>query len=451
MIEPEPGRWREVASPFPSLTSGHRRFRAQLGLATDRPIVLTGHQAQVWHPGILAKYLAADAAARMIGAVPAWLVVDQDDNDPGAVRYPVRTSDGRFRARSWGALGGAAGGTATGRIPAAPPSAVPTLPEGSSFAAGSVLPGLQRIHRALVGSAEMPSAAAQLAEAVSLLMRPLIQPAATVFATSLSRTDEFGALLGRMQGDPRSCVDSYNGAVSRHREARIRPLAVTGSGSRFELPLWRFESARRIPVFSDELRDLAPDRLAPRALLMTGLLRTGACDLFVHGTGGGGADAGAGYEAITDDWFRVWLGAPPPAPVAVVTATLRLPIAAETDPGTPDEVGRAVGLAHRARHDPRLLGDEDAAARKRALVARIAALKAAGEDARPVYRQMHAMLDTIRSAHQRDLARLDAQAAAGSARRIDAMILADRTWPFPLYPDAMLRDLKSRIDAAFGV
>ena len=36
-----------------------RAFREQLGLPTDRPIVMSGHQAQIWHPGILSKYLAA--------------------------------------------------------------------------------------------------------------------------------------------------------------------------------------------------------------------------------------------------------------------------------------------------------------------------------------------------------------------------------------------------------
>ena len=35
---------------------------------------------------------------------------------------------------------------------------------------------------------------------------------------------------------------------------------------------------------------------------MTGMARLAACDLFVHGTGGGI------YDTITEAWFREWLG-----------------------------------------------------------------------------------------------------------------------------------------------
>jgi hypothetical protein len=54
------------------------RFRRELGLPTGKPLIMTGHQAEFWHTGILAKYLAADAAAGALGADVAWLVVDQD-------------------------------------------------------------------------------------------------------------------------------------------------------------------------------------------------------------------------------------------------------------------------------------------------------------------------------------------------------------------------------------
>lgn len=436
-----------MLAPFTNLTDAQRRFREQLGLSVDRPIIMTGHQAQFWHPGILAKYLAVDAAARALRAAPAWLVVDQDDNEPGAVRYPILEPNGRLRARTWYSLGETPRNAVTGLLSPSPPT---TPPDDVNLAAGSVAPGLQRISEALGASTGEVTAARQVAAALSLLLRPLASAATTIFALSLARTDEFRAIVERMRHDPRACTLAYNDAAARHPHARIRPLG-TGLSANHELPLWKFEGTRRIPVYSDELPGLAVEGLAPRALLMTGLLRSGACDLFVHGTGGGGADAGAGYEAITDDWFRAWLGAPPPAPVAVVTATVRLPIKLPTDPGTPDEVSGAISAAHRARHDPALLGDAAAADRKREFVARIASMKNAGEDPGPVYRQMHALLEAVRDARAADLARLDAQAAAGAARLSDSMILADRTWPFPLYPDAMLQDLKSRIDAAFGL
>ncbi|MEC9372360.1 MAG: hypothetical protein VYC34_00885, partial [Planctomycetota bacterium] len=52
-IEPAPARW---TAPRPADDAESTRFREQLGLPTGRPIVLTGHQAEFWHPGVLAKF-----------------------------------------------------------------------------------------------------------------------------------------------------------------------------------------------------------------------------------------------------------------------------------------------------------------------------------------------------------------------------------------------------------
>src|SRR5690606_23987135 len=83
-----------------------RAFRRQLGLPADRPIVMTGHQPALWHCGVLAKFLAADAAARALGAAPATLLVDQDVGDPAAVRRPERGPDGRWTRREESLLDG---------------------------------------------------------------------------------------------------------------------------------------------------------------------------------------------------------------------------------------------------------------------------------------------------------------------------------------------------------
>ena len=76
-------------------------------IETRGPVFFRGHQAAFWHPGILAKLFAANAAARAVRRkVTRWIVVDQDDNDPWRVRYPVRKADGGDRgpnvAAGWG-------------------------------------------------------------------------------------------------------------------------------------------------------------------------------------------------------------------------------------------------------------------------------------------------------------------------------------------------------------
>src|SRR5690606_23370241 len=52
--------------------------------------IATGHQAWLWHPGILAKYLAAAAVARDRNLRAVNLVVDHDVYNPLKLDVPVR-------------------------------------------------------------------------------------------------------------------------------------------------------------------------------------------------------------------------------------------------------------------------------------------------------------------------------------------------------------------------
>ncbi len=106
-IDPDGRRWRDLINRPASgelagagIAQWRRRARAELGLPTDRPIAATGHQTLLWHPGILAKYLAVEAVAgdRSVIAV-ANLVVDQHTGDFGRFDVPVRGPDGGLAAR----------------------------------------------------------------------------------------------------------------------------------------------------------------------------------------------------------------------------------------------------------------------------------------------------------------------------------------------------------------
>jgi hypothetical protein len=447
VIEPSPAKWRELLAAQPALPPDQRHLRRQLGLPDDRPVILSGHQAEFWHPGILAKYLALSAAGSSLSAAIAWLVVDQDANDPSRIRYPTRREDGTLASGLWRA-DPAAGATrlTTGSRPAVHPAALPPDLPDVHRAGESVARGLAAIRESLLSHAAQPSMARQFAAAIGDLASSLCPRIPLIRALELSRTDAFAAVIERIRADASACARSYNAAAARHPRSRIRPL---DDGPDPEVPLWRLESGQRRPARASDLGG-GQGSLAPRALLMTGLLRLGACDLFIHGTGGGGVEADAGYEAVTDDWLGAWLGERPRAAVAIATATLRLPL----DPDAARDLGRierARSAAHRARHDPALLGDAPGAAAKRSLIAQIDQAKLAGADARPRYREMHAMLAGIRDRHADSLDRLEAESVAASERLAQAHIAADRTWPFPLYPDAMLRTLKADIDAVFSL
>jgi hypothetical protein len=456
-IQPDAKQWGSLLRQAPPLDDRARRFRQQLHLPTDQPIIFAGHQAQLWHPGILAKALAQSAAARALSAAPAWVVVDQDDNDPWTIRYPVRSASGTLEARTWQLA--AAATTRNEHVPVAnrqaqPITPIPSLKDGERFAALSVAAGLSRIAEALKKHAGETSAAAQLARAMTDLLQPVIPNTITIGATGLSRTDLFADTIAHIRRDPARAVQTYNHAVAAHPGARIAPLNLDGDP---ELPLWHIparQSAPRRRVLASTLASIPIHELAPRALLTTGILRSGACDLFVHGLGGAGNDGSSGYDAITTDWFRDWLGQPL-APTATVSATLRLNIESSGPRLTPEQIARARWTAHAARHHPQLLGDNAAELERGQAVATLRRLRWKRDpDSKRIkletYRGLHRTLEAVRARRATDLARFDTEAAAAAARRAEAEIIADRTWAWPLYQPDQIAALKSAIDAAFA-
>ncbi|MFN0133771.1 MAG: hypothetical protein ACKVW3_14730 [Phycisphaerales bacterium] len=439
-----------IRPPAPSWASLLRRTpvdpasRRALGLPTDRPIIMTGHQPDFWHPGILAKYLATHAACRALNADPAWLVVDQERPSHIDLRFPAQRPDG-----SWHAISTALDA-----------HDIPTLDAPGTPA--QVRVGLSLIHEAWARHEES-NTSRRVAAALSDLISPYIPPAPTIFASDLHRTPIMADLLARMAADPEACVNAYNAAVAAHPSAGIRPLIANPIQDRFELPLWHLPPGLpRRHVHAEDLAGIPPAHLAPKALLMTAIARLALCDIFIHGTGGGGDSEAAhdGYDLITDQWLTTWLGSagsspPSLAPVAVVTATLHLPLTADPPP-TPADIARATWHAHHARHEPAAIGDFPSAARKFTLLASIRAASrlepsaaAARIERRRLFRELHDLLADARGAHAAELQALLDHAAALRARRADADILTDRTWPFPLYPADMLRSLQAAVEAAF--
>lgn len=471
-IAPPAPSWRTLLADRPPLSPAALRFREQLGLPTDRPVILSGHQAAFWHPGILAKHLAAAHAARALGAAAAWIVVDQDPEDFTTLRLPVRAAapphdiaPARWRLASEEI----AQLLAADHAPAAIPPFTPRQPltdrelEGAP-ALPSVGAGLSAIAAALNrAQTSSASAAEQIARATQALIAPFapeLAPLPLLFASRLAQTDFFAWFVAQLALNPCRAAQTYNAAAARRPAARIAALAgpgaITGATSgRCELPLWRLDPASgiRSRVWSDQLAAIPIAQLAPRALTLTALLRLAACDLFIHGTGGAGLDGSSGYDAITSDWLLAWLGPDNPftphlAPTATVTATLILPLAAEPPP-TPEAAAHAAWQAHHARHDADALASPALATLKRSALAAIGATDDRRQRAEH-FQRLQAALRDARTARAPQLEAL-AQSAADLRRRAAAgAILADRTWPFPLHQSSALTDLSSRIAAQFA-
>lgn len=436
--------WREALARFDG-GDASRTFRRELGIEDAHPVVMSGHQPWLWHPGILAKVAALGAASEACDAAGAWVWVDQDVLDPGEVSYPAVGAKGEVRRTAWrlapgpGAdvpLASAAAWPADGLAPA-PTDAHPACRAG----------GLERVRRALTGAASREGLGAQWAGAMESLCTEEGFPlgasgaragARSFSATAMARTSLFGEVLARMKADPGRAAETYNAAAERDPGAGIRALRVDED---VELPLWFLEPGRaRRPVFASDLESWRDGpALAPRALLMTGLLRAHACELFIHGRGGGR------YDRITEDWFSAWLGARL-APVAVVSADVRLPLLDGPVPSA-REVAQARGLAHRARHDPALLGDAAGGEAKRAAVAEIARRRRAGENPAPVFAHLHRMLEAARAQAPSRLAAVDAMAGDVARRFAQREVAGARDWPWVLASAGVLEALRLGVRA----
>lgn len=467
LIEPDAARWSEGARErwggWGRVRTGKawelaRATREALGLDADRPVIMSGHQPGFWHAGIAAKWFALGAAGDASGAQPAWVVVDHDATALGRVRVPVLKESG-LGARWWnvhtGELAPSAG--ARERNAACDRAAAPakTPAQMTSLASDAVRAGVERMARALTARAGEPNAARQFALAAADALEHVGPRPVLVFATDLVKTPAWGALFEAMRRDPAKCRDAYNGAARAFPAARVAPLEDG------ELPLWRLGGPERVRVLASDL-EAGGGALAPRALLMTAILRMFVCDLFIHGTGGGASgtagDAdGAGYDRITERWIPGWLGddvgggavgggAAPLSPSVVASATLTLDL---PGPAIDPLLAKARWTAHAARHDPAMLGDRGAALRKAEIVNALRSRRTTKGERRAAYLELHALLEDVRKRHAARLAELAAAAEKAGDAAEQLALRHDRTWAFPLHEAQKLGGLRDAVAGAF--
>ncbi len=439
-----PADWRKRIDGWPSgelrgqaLREWRDRARRELSLPDDRPVVATGHQTLLWHPGILAKYLLVGALTgdrRDLAA--ANLIVDQHTDRFGDFEIPVRRADGSLALRTI---------TLVRPRPEVPMGRhAPFDPPAGDVAAGAALPGVaggvKEILRAVGAHRDRGNAALQMAAALDDLMSPWVSGLPGVCGSALMGTSLARAVLEEMAADPRRCASCYNAAVAQVAEAGIPPLEV--SAARVELPLWKLDpDDRRVRVDHEDLaRHLAggaPAVLLPRALLLTLLVRTSLCDLFVHGTGG------ARYDGAMERWLWAWLRLRP-CPIAVATATLRLPLGeGEAPPAS------ALQAARRAWHDPDGAASGSAPSEaKGAIVAEIAAAPRGSPQRARMFRRLHDGLAEARAHNAPALAAAKRRAEEARRAIAEAAIRDRRTWPFPLSPKGMIDDLDAAIRGA---
>ena len=442
-LQPAPGRWlAAVRAERPDPIGPVRRAtRLALGFEADAPLVATGHQAAIWHPGILAKDIALagmkDADPRL---ATVHFIADHDVDDGGRLTLPTGTGP-TLRRLEWTALPPARGRGSRDRpaSPCGPPPTGDFMPD--------VRAGVEAIRAAIDAERGAASAAMQLGTAAATLAGPWTGRIPRRSMSGLLETPVGEWILDRLAADPLAAALAYDRAVDDQRRRRAaarggrppravaRPLA---RGATLELPLWRSTTEGRVPVFAGDR--LEPATLRPRALLATALARLAACDGFVHGLGGGI------YDEAMEAWIRGWLGpelADSLAPAFVATATLRLPLEAPSIDPTADPT-----RLHRMRNDPDL-GRPESTLRSELLDA-IASAPPRTPARRAAFQRLRRSIDAARLANAETLEATAAAVRAQADRRSAAAIAMDRTWAFPLHATTRLDDLASGIRAAFA-
>ncbi len=467
-LDPPAARW---PAPDPHHGADRRPLRRlvaehahRLGTAElpDRPaIIATGHQAWLWHCGILAKDLAMAAACRRHDAAGLHLVVDQDAHDALSLTLPHIEGD-RLSARTV-RLAPTHPDVPTGLQAPADPAAITARLDALDE------PGLARLREAIADLPATRTLAEQVTALLARLMRPPLGELPVLFVSDLPRLETYRQLLAAMLHDARAAAAAYNRAVAAVPEAGLTPLRL--EPDRVELPLWLAtwnQPRRRVfadladttPLFTDDAgQPIDPpadppaptgrdQSLLPRALLLTAFMRSHVSATFIHGTGGGL------YDRATDHWWRAWRGQPL-APAVVATADVHLPLP-ELPIADADALARARWLVHHAPYNvDRLLGLDDALTREKrrvlgSVLAPHARARTSPRQRRLAFAHLHLINARLASAHSQVIARARAELDRARLGLSNAATARRRDWPFFLYSDETLAALRRRIDACFA-
>ena len=472
---------RELLEKARQWTSQYRDVDlAPVGPST--PILLAGHQPQLFHPGVWLKNFALGALAREHEGVGINLLIDSDTLKTPSVRVP--------------------GGSV----------ARPHVAEIAMDRAGAVVPYEER---AIVDRRLFRDFGRRATEQIATLVPdPLVRDYWPMVVERMDQTDNLGACLAQSRHQlegrwglatleiPQSWVcgmrshgwfaahllaqlprlrQVYNEVVEEYRRVhRIRSRAhpvpnLAQEGPWLEAPFWiwtaeaprrrrLFASHRRreivlsdrqglkigLPLSADGDARAAVDRLAElgregirircRALATTLWARLALGDLFVHGIGG------AKYDQVTDGLIRRFFGLDPPG-FLVLSATLHLPV--DHRPTTVDQL-RAI--EHRLReltYHPECYingtgevggpGGEDVAQLVGAK-ARWIRTASTPENARDRYREIRRINGALQPCVARLRERLGEERRETARALTSEAILSAREYAFCLFPEKTFRE-----------
>lgn len=319
----------------------------------QRPLIVTGHQPELFHPGVWAKNIAISKLARKVAGTSLNLNVDADVAKSTSLKLPITNAEKNDTSVSFS--------HALAPLPyeewqcddeslfALLPNAV--APITQTWPWQPVLPGFWQ------QAVEVQDKTKFLPERWILARRLWErQQGIENHELTMSRwccTPFFHWLLHQFIMDRERFASIYNNELHLYRkEHRIRsvnhPVAdLLVTGDLVELPFWAWPSGNlqrgrlcartthgKVQLISlisgkEQILPITEEtvlgtqhctgwKIRPKALITSMMFRLFLADLFVHGIGG------AIYDELTDRIFaRFWKTALPR--FAIVTATLRLP------------------------------------------------------------------------------------------------------------------------------
>jgi hypothetical protein len=447
-------------TPAPWAGLDFAKLRASLRRRLDLPrrVIATGHQAEFFHPGVLAKSIVAAAVARTADADALFVWVDSD---------VTRNTSLVFAAQAGGRLSRAAlpipGLRRDVAVEALPDASIADWREfWHAISARALRAAETPIADCAAAFLTTSSLCDGLAAAQDAILRRLgiANPLRSVRVSQLAETPEFRALAAALVRTGSALALAYNAALEGARTAGKLLVDV----ERWEVPLWAFQRdgvRRRVvavrgkngivlhaldgPVVGHCGESLEPAdgwRIRPRALLLSAFFRLLLADVFIHGIGG------EAYDRVTEAWLLRGTGIVLP-PIGVASGTLHLPA-----DSNPDAATATPPTDHQLRHNPQryLPVSDDLARRRRELIAQCIELRTKQprqrERRRSVRAQIRDVLDAILAAASADVAEIRRRRERLGAALRRRQVLEDRSYFYGLYLSKDLQRLADTLRTA---
>ena len=439
------------------------------------PVVVTGHQPDLYHSGIWIKDFLLQHITRETGGTGVDVVVDTDSFDWVGLKAPCLDPEIK-RCRQYLAVGVRDSCYAFTPAPSAD-DIDDFCASVSAVLATLPAPAIVRHFSAFCDSLRAVAPGSDsLAELITSARRHYegdLTDYLELPVTVASASDPFLRFAVDILLDAEHFAACYNAELAEFRSLnKLRSSAqpfpdLEVETPIVEVPFWLLgpdgRSSARVRDTGEGVELLAPEGvvvvlprdadaahaalaesavlLAPRAVTLTLFFRTFLADLFIHGVGGDR------YDRITDGIAERWWGITLP-PYAVASLTMFLPLGAVMV--TDEDIADIDRRLHRLAHNPdEALGDvefdsaeerRDAIAlaeEKRDLVEAIsmpgADKKSLGARIREVNVELAGLVEPLAEELRDRRERLVAQ-------QLDAEVLTDRTYPFCLWSPVEVAD-----------